>query len=355
MASAVHHILVINPGSTSTKIALYENDMPVLAHTIRHDAQANSVNATAWDQFECRLRLVKEWVSANHITPTAVVSIGGLLRPVEGGVYRINERMMEDARAGVQGDHASNLGCVIAHDIAIEYRSPAFVVDPVSVDEFEPLARYSGHPLIERRTLSHALSIHAVVRRVAEERKIPLEHSAFVVAHLGGGISIAPVKSGRIIDTNDASSDGPFSPERTGGLPLQQFISLCYSGKYMDQELRSLVMGRGGLFAYLGTNSAVEVEKRIEGGDQKAKEVYEAMAYQIAKEIGAMATVLHGKVDAIVLTGGLAESKLLTGWIQESVEYIAPVLIFGNEDEMAALATGALRALNGEESIKEYL
>ncbi len=355
MPSTIHHILVINPGSTSTKLALYENAKTMLMHTIHHDSEANPSAGDVWGQFNFRLRLVKEWVSANQISPAVVVSIGGLLRPVEGGVYKVNERMMEDARACVQVQHASNLGCVIAHEIATEHRCSAFVVDLVSVDEFESLARYSGHPLIERRTLSHALSLHAAARRAAKERNIPLERSAFVVAHLGGGISIAPVKSGRIIDGNDASSDGPFSPERTGGLPLQQFISLCCSGKYTEQELRSLVMGRGGLFAYLGTNSAVEVEKRIVGGDQKAKEVYEAMTYQIAKEIGAMATVIKGKVDAIVLTGGLAQSKLLTGWIQERIDYIAPVLIFGNEDEMSALASGVLRVLNGEESIKDYL
>jgi len=239
-----------------------------------------------------------------------------MFRPLPGGTYEVNERMLRDARANLQGEHASNLGCALAHRLASRYGSRAYVVDPVSVDEFEPLARYSGHPAIERRSLSHALNIHAAARRAAAQLGIALTESSLIIAHLGGGISVAPVRGCRIIDINDASSDGPFSPERTGGLPLQRFIDLCYSGSYSEREMRRLVMGSGGLVAYLGTNSATEVEKRIEGGDAAAREVYQAMAYQVAKEIGAMATVLAGRVDAIVLAGGLAGSALVVGWIK---------------------------------------
>jgi len=283
-----------------------------------------------------------------------VVGIGGLLRPLPGGTYRVNRRMIDDARANLQGEHAANLGCAMAEALAREFGCQAYIVDPVSVDELEPLARYSGHPLIERSSLSHALNIHAAARRAGRELGRSLEETRLLVAHLGGGISIAPVRGGRIIDINDASSDGPFSPERTGGLPLQQFITLCFSGSHTEQEIRSLVMGRGGLVAYLGTNSAANVEERIVRGDAVARKTYEAMAYQIAKEIGAMATVLGGDLQAIVLTGGLAASPLLTGWISDRVRFIAPVLLYPGEDEMQAMALGALGVLRNEIEPLEY-
>jgi butyrate kinase len=230
----------------------------------------------------------------------------------------------------------------------------AYVVDPVSVSEFEHLAWYSGHPDIRRKSLSHALNIHAIARRAAQRIGKNLDETNLVVAHLGGGISIAPVKAGKIIDANDAISDGPFSPERTGGLPLQQFITVCFSGKYQESEIRSIVMGKGGLFAYLGTTDANDVERRIGNGDPYAVEVYEAMSYQIAKEIGAMATVLKGNLDAIVLTGGLAYSKLLTDWITDRVSFIAKVVLIPGEDEMKSMAEGALRVLRGEEQVMTY-
>lgn len=350
-------ILVINPGSTSTKVAIFENDVQIDLKVLRHSSDEISKFKNLWDQFDFRLNIILEFLNERNLKPSdfsAVVGIGGLLRPVKGGTYRVNEKMLEDARNNFQGEHPSNLGCALAYEIAKLGGIEAFTVDPVSVDEFEPLARYSGHPLIQRRSLSHALNIHATARLASEKVGKNYEEANFVIAHLGGGISVCPVKGGKIIDANDASSDGPFSPERTGGLPLQPFISLCFSGKYTEQEIRKMVMGKGGLVAYLGTNDASEVEKRINSGDEYAKEVYEAMAYQIAKEIGAMATVLKGKIDAIVLTGGLANSKMLVNWITERVSFIAPVLIFPGEDEMRALALGALRVLRGEEEAKEY-
>ena len=347
-------ILVLNPGSTSTKMALYDNDRQLFAETLFHDRESLRRFPGIWDQFEFRLHHVREWAFAHTTAAASVVAMGGLLRPVCGGTYRVNERMLEDARSNLQGEHASNLGCAMAHTLAREFGCSAYVVDPVSVDELEPVARYSGHPLIARSALSHALNIHAAARRAALQSGRRLEESNFIVAHLGGGISVAPVRHGKIIDINDASSDGPFSPERTGGLPLQKFITLCFSGTYREQEVRTLVRGEGGLLAYLGTNSAVQVERMIADGDTNARNVYEAMAYQIAKEIGAMASVLAGSVDAVVLTGGLASSSLLVEWITARIRFIAPIMIYPGEDEMNSLAQGVLQVMTGEATALEY-
>ena len=347
-------ILVINPGSTSTKLALFEGQMQQCARTVRYQAAELKPFSGIWEQFEFRMSGVRNWIAAQSATLSAVAGMGGLLRPVPGGMYRVNARMLADARANLQGQHASNLGCALADAIAREHGCEAYVGDPVSVDELEPLARYSGHPLIQRSSLSHALNIHAAARRAASALGRPISGTRLVVAHLGGGISVAPVLGGKIIDVNDANSDGPFSPERTGGLPLQQVVTLCYSGNYSEPEMRSLIGGRGGLMAYLGTTLATEVEERIAGGDTVAREVFEAMAYQIAKEIGAMATVLNGNLDAVVLTGGLASSVMLTQWIEQRVKYLGRILLYPGEDEMRTLAEGTLRVLEGTEEALEY-
>lgn len=357
MQAARNRILVINPGSTSTKIALFEDGEEKRAAVVCHSREELSRFDRLWAQLPYRLETVRRTLSEWDVRLRdldAVVGRGGLLKPVEGGTYRVNERMLEDARRGVQGEHAANLGCALADLLARQANVPAFVVDPISVDEFEPLARYSGHPLLERRSLSHALNLHAAARRAATELELDYRTANFVVAHLGGGISVSPVRGGRIIDANDASSDGPFSPERTGGLPLQGFITLCFSGDYTAAQMHRLVMGQGGLVAYLGTSSAEEVQRRIASADQQAEGVYRAMAYQIAKEIAAMASVLAGKVNAVVLTGGLAHSEMLVSWIRKRVAFIAPVLVLAGEFEMQAMAEGALRVLTGKENAKEY-
>ena len=343
-------ILVVNTGSTTTKLGLYRDEQPTVETVIVHEPRSGGI----WQDFDERLARVRSWARDQSDAFDAIGAIGGLLRPLEGGTYRVTPQMVADARANLQGEHASNLGCAVAHALAEEFHCSAYVVDPVSVDELEVLARYSGHPLIQRRSLSHALNIHATGRRIARELGRSPENTRMIIAHLGGGISVAPLERGRIIDINDASSDGPFSPERTGGLPLQPFITLCTDGKHTEAELRRMVMGGGGLLAYLGTTSAVEVERRITEGDREAREVFEAMAYQIAKEIGAMATVLRGTVDAIVLTGGLAASAVLTGWIKERVEFLGPVIVSPGQDEMEALALGVRRVLSGEEEAREY-
>lgn len=347
-------ILVVNPGSTSTKTALYAGPDLRASGVLRHPAEELARFARIPEQYSYRLDALRRWCAEHPGVPAAVISLGGLLHPVAGGTYRVNALMLRDAGEGARGEHASNLGCLLAAEMAAAHGCPAFVADPVSVDEFEPLARYSGHPLIERRSFSHALNIHAVARRAAETLGVPHGESRFVIAHLGGGISVAPVAGGRIIDVNDAASGGPFSPERTGTLPLQQFITLCFSGRYGEKEMRALVMGNGGLVAYLGTNNAAEVERRIGGGDARAREVYEAMAYQIAKEIGAMAVVLEGRIHAVVLTGGLASSALLVDRIRERIAFLGPFLLFPGEDELGALAAAALRVLRGEEQPLEY-
>ena len=352
-----YRILVINPGSTSTKVALFDDEKCLVEESIKHSIAELSNFTKLWDQFPFRHKAILGFLQKHDIelkSLNAVVGRGGLLRSIEGGTYKVNDTMLQDARKGIQGEHVSNLGCALADVVAKEAGCSAYTVDPVSVDEFEPLARYSGHPKIERRALAHTLNLHEAARRAAHQLGAVYLESNFVVAHLGGGISVAPVKGGRIVDVNDASSSGPFSPERTGELPLQPFINLCFSGDYNKAEMKKMVMGEGGLKAYLSTHSAEEVEELIDKGDQNALEVFHAMAYQIAKEIGAMATVLCGDVKAIVITGGLANSRLLTDWIKESVSFIAPVLVLAGEFEMEALVSGALRVLRGEEQAKTY-
>lgn len=354
-------VLTINPGSTSTKVALFRGEECWVEANL--SAPGDGLSLGVWETFPERLRAVREWLGEVRVSPgelKAVVGRGGLLRPVEGGTYRVDEAMLADARNNLQGLHASNTGCALAWELAVEASEtaglsvPAFVVDPVSTDEFSELARLSGLREIPRRALSHALSIHALVREVCRREGRPVEGSSFLVAHLGGGISICPVRDGRILDANNANSGGPFSPCRAGGLPTQELLDLALSGRYSHRELRDLTLRRGGLMSHLGTDDAREVEARVEAGDSHARLVYEAMAYQIAKEIGAMATVLKGDVERILLTGGLAKSSLLVQWIRERVAFLAPVEVWSEVEEMRALALGALRVLRGEEPAKEY-
>ena len=354
MSLEKYKIFVINPGSTSTKISLFNNEEEFVSANLMVPADVVSLKSV-WDQYEYREKSILNFLTEQKIIDiNAIVGRGGLLRPLDGGVYKVNDKMITDAKNNLQGEHVSNIGCYLAFNIAQKYKADAYTVDPVSVDEFNPLAYYSGHPDIKRKALSHALNIHAVAYKTALEINKPIEDTKFVIAHLGGGISIAAVKSGKIVDVNDASSDGPFTPERTGGLPLQPFIELCFSGKYSKGEVKKLIMGQGGLKAYLGTSDALEVETKIKSNDEHSIEVYDAMAYQISKEIGAMSVALEGNIDKIILTGGLAKSTMLMDSIIKRVKFIASVDVFPGENEMLALAKGALRVLNGIEKIKEY-
>lgn len=346
-------ILAVNPGSTSTRLSLFIDDSAELEAEIPH---ASREEADESEEIQFRLRATRQFLEEHEVaigSLDAVVGRGGLLRPVEGGVYRVNERMLEDAARGLQGRHPANFGAPIVHEIALEAGIPAFVVDPVSVDEFDDLARLSGLAGIERRSLSHALSVHAAVRALARQLGLPWRDLRAVVAHLGGGISICPVRGGRIVDANNAVSEGPFSPQRSGGLPVQELLDLVYSGEFDEAGIRRLTVGRGGLVSYLGTHDATEVERRIEAGDRRSEEVFRGLAYQVAKEIGAMATVLEGRLDAIILTGGLSRSKRLVEWITGRIEFLAPVHVLP-VSEMEALAAGARAALRGDEQIREY-
>jgi butyrate kinase len=354
---AQFRILAINPGSTSTKIAVYDDETSVLEEVIRHSELDLSEFDKIWDQYEFRKRTIVEVLGQHGIeleTLSAVVGRGGLLRPVVSGTYTVNELMITDGREGFLGQHAANLGPVLAFGIGWDLGIPAFMVDPPSVDEFEPLARLSGHKDIPRLSLAHALNIKATARMAASDMGKNLEDVNLIVGHLGGGISICPLKKGRMIDANDANSGGPFSPERAGTVPTMGLIDYIFNNELGRETAKRALIGRAGLVSYLGTNSAKEVEERAAKGDQEARLVYEAMAYQISKEIGAMAAVLKGKVDAIILTGGLAASKMLTDWIIERVGFIAPVRLYPGQDEMKALVLGSLRVLKGTEEAKAY-
>jgi len=353
-----YKILTINPGATSTKVALYEDTKPIKVEVIRHSSEDLSAFKETLDQLDYRKRLILEFLEQNKVKITdlsAVVGRGGPFKPLESGTYIVNEKMLSDIKTGnVQADHPSNLGALIAHELAKDTNVPAFIVDPVSVDEFPEVARITGLPELSRKSLSHALNIKMVARKAASGLGKKYEELNLVIVHLGSGISVSSHLKGRMIDVNNANDLGPFSPQRTGALPVTGLAKLCFSGKYTYPEMYNLLTKKGGLLAHLGTDNVEEVEKRIDQGDQKAKLIYEALVYQIAKEIGAMATTLDGKVDAIVLTGGIANSKRLVDLIANKVKFIAKVLVFPGEDEMEALTLGALRVLSGEEISKEY-
>lgn len=353
----MYNILAINPGSTSTKVALYEDDSCVFQHTIKHNHLELNTFDSIMEQEEYRrnalLSLLKEkGYSLSDLA--AFVVRGGLLKPVKGGVYQIDEPIYNDLKSCKYGEHASNLGAVIVLPLSRETGIPAYTVDPVTTDEFHEVARYSGLKGIPRQSMSHALNMKAVARRIANRLGKAYNEIDLIIAHLGSGISVSAHRRGKMIDVNNANNEGPFSLERCGTLPAVALINLCYTGKYSEKEMVKLVTGQGGIYSYLGTKDFKEVENNIKEGDNKAKIVVEAMAYQVAKEIGAMATVLKGKVNRIVLTGGMAHAPLLTDLISEKISFIAPVRVLPGEEELEALALGALRVLKGEEEALRY-
>ncbi|MCR2043330.1 butyrate kinase [Anaerosalibacter massiliensis] len=353
-----YRLLAINPGSTSTKIAVFDNEEAIFEETLRHSTEELSKYDKVYDQYKFRKDIILNVLNKNNIeieSLDAIVGRGGLLNPIEGGTYVVDDKMLKDLEIGVLGEHASNLGGIIANEIAIMINKPSYIVDPVVVDEMEDIARISGMPEIERKSIVHALNQKAVARRHAKLQNKNYEDMNLIVAHLGGGISVAPHRKGRIIDVNNAlDGEGPFSPERSGGLPVGDLIKLCYSGKYTEDEMKKKIKGNGGLVSYLNTNDAREVGKMIEEGNKKAELIYNAMAYQISKEIGSCAAVLKGEVDGIILTGGIAYDKIFTKWIEERVDFISKIYIYPGEDELMALAEGGLRVLRGEEKAKEY-
>jgi len=352
-------ILAINPGSTSTKFALFEEDKLFFEKTLRHTSEELSGFKKITDQFHFRKDLIMKELSCQNIDLSglaAIVGRGGLIKPIESGIYKVNEKMIDDLRRGIMGEHASNLGGLIADEIASSFPgAKAYIVDPVVVDELESVARISGHPAIERISIFHALNQKAVARTYAESVKKKYEDLNLILVHMGGGISVGAHRMGRVIDVNNAlNGDGPFSPERSGGLPSGQLIDLCFSGNYTHQEMKSMIAGKGGMVAYLGTNNFIEANEMADRGDQKAVLMLEAIAYQISKEIGSAAAVLEGKVDAIILTGGLAFQKSHVEKIRRRIGFIAEVVVYPGEDEIKALAFNGLLALDGKIEIRDY-
>ena len=350
-------ILAVNPGSTSTKIGLFVNAAPVLVKNVRHEADelAPFRGRPILDQADLRAaRIEAELAAAGHPVDTlsAVVGRGGLLRPLASGTYLVTETMLEELRRAERGEHASNLGAFLASRMASRSGASAYVVDPVSVDEWPDRARLSGTPLLTRPCLSHALNTKAVAKRYAREAGRPYPELRLIVVHAGSGISVSAHEGGRMVEVNNTREEGPFSTERAGGVPVMGLVDLCFSGKYTRKEIETLLFREGGLKAYLGTNDLQEVERRIDAGDATAASVLDAMCYQVGKEVGAMAAVLRGRVDAVLLTGGMAHSDGFRSAIREAVEWIAEVRAYPGEDELLALAEGTLRVLHGEETAR---
>jgi len=353
-----HKLLIINPGSTSTKLAIYEDERELFEKTLRHSSEDIGKFKHIAEQQSFRTELILKILQDNKIEikeMDAVVGRGGLLKPIISGTYNVNDNMLKDLKENVQGEHASNLGAIIANEIANSIDKPAFIVDPVVVDEMEELARVSGMPEIPRKSIFHALNQKAVAKRYAKESSKKYEDINIIVVHMGGGVSVGAHKNGKIVDVNNClDGDGPFSPERSGGVPVGDLVRLCFSGKYTLAEVLKKITGKGGFVAYLDTNDARIVEKAALEGDPKAKLIHDAMGYQVAKSIGAAAAVLSGKVDAIILTGGMAYGKPIVDVISKKVAFIAPIVVYPGEDEMLALAQGVIRVLNGDEEVREY-
>ena len=350
-------ILAINPGSTSTKIAVYENENRLFVTTFYHSPETLSPFPTILSQYGYRKELIVNELKKENLFSdfAAIVGRGGLLKPIASGVYEVNEAMKNDLRNATM-QHACNLGGLLAEDIALLIPGcKAYIADPVVVDELEDVARLSGSPLMMRKSVFHALNHKAIARKYARSVNKKYEELNLVVAHLGGGISVAAHRQGRVIDVNNAlEGSGPFSPERAGTLPARQLADLCFSGDYTIEEIKKMITGRGGLMAHLGTTDARDVVKRISEGDARAELVLKSMIYNIAKEIGAMSVVLHGKVDAILLTGGISYNDYCINKLKEYIAFIAPVCVFPGEDEMEALAFNALGVLRGKLNCKEY-
>ncbi|MDD4149752.1 MAG: butyrate kinase [Bacteroidales bacterium] len=355
----IHRILTINPGSTSTKIAVFENAKNVFLKNIKHSTEDLAKFKSITEQYQFRKdtilkNLEEDGQDINAIS--CVVGRGGLIYPIPSGVYEVNDDMIKDLRNSPIGEHASNLGGLIAHDIANSLQGvKAYIADPVVVDEMEDIARITGHPKFERLSIFHALNQKAIARRYAAENNVKYENLNLIIAHLGGGVSVGAHLKGRVIDVNNAlDGEGAFSPERTGTLPSGQLAKLCFSGDYTHAEVKQMIKGNGGLAAYLKTNDAYEVEVRAKNGDTYAQFISDAMAYQVAKEVGKLSVVLKGDVDAIILTGGIAYNKQFCSFIEDMTSFIAPMKVYPGEDEMSALAMNGLMVLQGELEPKVY-
>ncbi len=350
--------LIINPGSTSTKIGVFEDETLLFEETLRHSTEEISQYASIVDQKDFRKNIIVNLLAEKDFdikSLNVVVGRGGMLKPIPGGTYAVTDALLEDLKIGKQGQHASNLGGILAREIGDSIGVPSYIVDPVVVDELMPIARYSGVPELPRTSVFHALNQKAVAKRYAKEQGVPYESLNLVVVHMGGGVSVGAHDKGRIVDVfNALDGDGAFSPERAGAVPSGALIKMCFSGQYTEKEVYKKIVGGGGFNAYCGTNDMRDVEKMADEGDAHAIEVREAFILQMAKDIGSMACVLSGKIDQIIVTGGIAYDKAVVAGLKERCEWMAPFTVYPGEDELLALTQGALRVMNGEEAAKEY-
>lgn len=353
-----YKILIINPGSTSTKIGVFEDETLLFEETLRHSTEEISQYASIVDQKEFRKQVILNVLKDKNFDIKELnvcVGRGGMLKPIPGGTYATTPELIHDLEIGKQGQHASNLGGILAKEIGDSIGVPSFIVDPVVVDELEPVARLSGVPELPRTSVFHALNQKAVAKRYAKEQGVPYPSLNLIVVHMGGGVSVGAHHNGKVIDVfNALDGDGAFSPERAGAVPPGALVKMCFSGKYTEKEVYKKLVGNGGFNAYVGTNDMRDLLKMIENGDENAKSVYDGFIYQVSKNIGSMAAVLNGKVDQIILTGGIAYSDVVVSSIKEKTSFIAPFTVYPGEDELLALAQGALHVMNGEEEAMVY-
>lgn len=351
-------ILIINPGSTSTKIGVYEDENQVFEETLRHPTEEIAKYASIIDQKDFRKEVILNVLKEKNFdinTLDVVVGRGGLLKPIPGGTYAVTDALLEDLKIGKQGQHASNLGGILAKEIGDAVNVPSYIVDPVVVDELEPVARYSGMPELPRRSIFHALNQKAVAKRYAKEIGKSYDELSLIVIHMGGGVSVGAHKNGKVVDVNNIlDGEGAFSPERAGTVPVGDLIKLCYSGKYTEKEIYKKICGNGGFNGYIGTNDMRDLIKMKSEGNQEASNLIDAFHYQIAKDAGAMAAVLDGKVDQIICTGGIAYNEFTISELKKKLGFIADFTVYPGEDELLALAQGALRVMNGEEKAMNY-
>ncbi len=350
--------LIINPGSTSTKIGVFEDETLLFEETLRHSTEEIAQYATIVDQKDFRKNIIISLLKEKDFDINSlnmVVGRGGMLKPIPGGTYAVSDDLLEDLKIGKQGQHASNLGGILAREIGDSIGVPSYIVDPVVVDELEPISRYSGVPELPRTSVFHALNQKAVAKRYAKEQGKDYTSLNLVVVHMGGGVSVGAHKAGKVIDVfNALDGDGAFSPERAGAVPSGALIKMCFSGQYSEKEVYKKIVGGGGFNAYCGTNDMRDVDKMVDGGDAKAKEIRDAFILQVSKDIGSMACVLKGQVDRIIVTGGIAYGADVVAALKERAEWIAPFTVYPGEDELLALVQGGLRVLNGEEKAMTY-
>ena len=350
--------LIINPGSTSTKIGVFEDETLLFEETLRHSTEEIAQYASIVDQKDFRKNIILSILEEKNFdikSLQVVVGRGGMLKPIPGGTYAVTDDLLEDLKIGKQGQHASNLGGILAREIGDSIGVPSYIVDPVVVDELMPISRYSGVPELPRTSVFHALNQKAVAKRYAKETGVSYDSLNLIVVHMGGGVSVGAHEKGRVVDVfNALDGDGAFSPERAGAVPAGALIKMCFSGQYTEKEVYKKIVGNGGFNAHVGTNDMRDVEKMVQNGDEKAAEVREAFIMQVAKNIGSMSCVLKGKVDQIVITGGIAYDKVVVSGLKERAGFIAPITVYPGEDELLALAQGALRVMNGEEAAMVY-